>query len=67
MNGQEFLVSGIFVGGDNRCEKTGSIPDAFPGADFGLCSSQHISIEVRWNGCLSRMVLHLVAELKEAS
>lgn len=49
-----------------------SFLDAFPAADFGLCLSQHISIEVNvllpgLNSCLSRMMLHLVAELREAS
>lgn len=49
-----------------------SFLDALPAADFGLCLSQHVSIEVNillpgLNGWLSGMMLHLVAELRETS
>lgn len=40
--------------------------------DFGLCLSQDISMAVHmlspgWNSCLSKMMFHLLAELRETS
>lgn len=68
MSGQEFFELGIFMSGETQVSFLG----AFPTADFGLCLSRQISVEVNillpgLNGCLSRMRLHLVAKLRETS